>query len=53
MRLILVLLLVALALSKGTTFAELQEKLIETVTSPFVNLMFVYDSAADSTPCVI
>jgi hypothetical protein len=53
MRLILVFLLATLTLHKGTTYAELQEKLLETITSPFVTLMFVYDSAADSTTYAI
>lgn len=53
MRLILAFLLVALTLNKGTTYAELQVELLETITTPFVTLMFIYDSAAESTTYAI
>lgn len=53
MKLILVFLLLTLTLNKGTTYAELQEKLLETITSPFVTLMFIYDSAAESNTYAI
>lgn len=48
MKLVLVLSLLILSLNNGISFADLQEKLLEAVTSPFVSLMFIYDSASKS-----
>jgi hypothetical protein len=47
MKLALVFFLIFLSLNQGITYTELQEKLLETITSPFVNLMFIYDSASE------
>jgi hypothetical protein len=46
MKKILVLLIVLLVVnSEGITFDELQKDLVKHFSSPFVGLMFVYDSA--------
>lgn len=49
MKLALVLFLVVLSAAAGITSAELQERLAQTATSSFVHLIFVYDSASEST----
>ena len=45
MRILALLLLVVVVWSEGLTFAELQEKLVQQLTSPFVSLMFIYDGS--------
>jgi len=48
MKIVLALFMVCLSISAGVTFAELQEKLLTSMESPFVNLLFIYDSKAPS-----
>lgn len=53
MKIFLLLVMVGCAVGLGTTFEELQEKLDSLVGSPFVNLLFVFDSAAKSMGVVM
>jgi hypothetical protein len=41
-------LLASLVVGRGLTYADLQKQLLEQFTSPFVNLMFVYDGSTES-----